>query len=130
MKQIIAAELAFERDVAASTVLPRFRRNGTTWELLLLLAASQGTAEDGIYQTLEQVQTSYLGKPALTKFLRDCRTEGSLTFDVHEKRSSRRMSLSEEVHAEILALFSAHAKRLSQALNHPEDDISEDDTTS
>jgi len=104
-KERIAAEIEFERRIARSPQLSLFRRNSSTWELLLLIASYDGSSDDGVYGTIEKVGTSYLGASALLKFLRERRADGSLEFEEHEKRSKRRIRLSDSLMAELRSVL-------------------------
>jgi len=95
-------ELATERAIARSPLLAPFRRNATGWELLLMLAAGGGESALGIHKTLKELETGFLGQPAMLKFLRDRKEERLLTFDEHEKRSQWRVRLAPEVHAALI----------------------------
>ncbi|HPD92123.1 MAG: hypothetical protein H6900_09380 [Rhodobacter sp.] len=85
--KIVEIELEFERMLAQSRELSVFRRNPTTWEFLLLLAQSEQGAMDGLYSTIDAVQTRYLGNSALLKFIRERRDHGDLRFLEADKKS-------------------------------------------
>ena len=77
--KIIKVELEFERAVSQSRELSLFRRNPTTWELLLL-AQNENGALNGLYKTIDAVETRYLGNSALLKFVREQRDHGPEDF--------------------------------------------------
>jgi len=106
-------ELETERRVARSRQLSAFRRNATTWELLLMLAAHNGKSDLGLYNTLDQLETGYLGQSAMLKFLRDRRSDGLLEFEEHDKKSMWRLRLSSELHDELVSLLEERNIRLS-----------------
>ena len=105
-------ELETERRIARSRQLSAFRRNATTWELLLMLAAHNGKSDLGLYNTLDQLETGYLGQSAMLKFLRDRRSDGLLEFEEHDKKSMWRLRLSSELHGELVNLLEERNIRL------------------
>lgn len=106
-------ELETERRIARSRQLSAFRRNATTWELLLMLAAHNGKSDLGLYNTLDQLETGYLGQSAMLKFLRDRRSDGLLEFEEHDKKSMWRLRLSSELHGELVNLLEERNIRLN-----------------
>lgn len=110
IREQFAMELETEREIARSELLAPFRRNGSCWELLLMLAAQGGESDLGLYKTLDTLETSFLGQSAMLKFVRDCRDAGLLIFDQHEKRSMSRLRLAPEVHAALIAVLSRRNK--------------------
>jgi hypothetical protein len=108
--RIVKNELAFERAVFQHRRLAMFRRNATTWESLLLLAACDGDEGPGLYEVVESVQTTALGQSALLRFLRDCRDEGTVVFtrSAH-KQSKWTLSISPELRSDLMALLHMRA---------------------
>jgi len=100
-------ELEALRRIARSPGLSAFNRNATTWELLLLLAANDGQSDLGVYNTLDQLETGYLGQSAMLKFLRDRRLDGTVTFDEHEKRSKWRLRLDPSLQEALMQLLTS-----------------------
>lgn len=72
------AELFHARAASASRQVGRFYRNAATYELLLLLAIADGSDEASIYNTVEAVESTALGKSALLKFIREQVDAGNL----------------------------------------------------
>jgi hypothetical protein len=126
--RIIQAELAFEHRIAQSRQLSAFRRNASTWELLLLMALHAGQSDEGIHGTAEKVATKYIGTSALLKFMRERRDDGSLVFEEHDKRSKWRIRLNAAVLVELqLALKERNDRLLAAVGVHaslPQDAIS------
>jgi len=116
-------ELAYERKISRSRVLSTFRRNATSWEFMLLLAMNEGKSDEGLYNTLNQLETNYLGQSAMLKFLRDQRAEGLVNFDEHEKRSRLRLRLAPSVLAELTSILEERNQRVSDSLVPVEDNI-------
>lgn len=114
-KVTLSADLEFERFVNQSRALSLFRRNASTWELLLLLAEADGVSDVGVYNTLARVETNYLGMSALLKFIRERREDGLLHFQEHEKRNRWRVRLNERVHAELMQALTLRNRRLKEA---------------
>jgi len=127
-------ELETERRIARSRGLSAFHRNATTWELLLLLAVNDGQSDLGVYNTLDQLETGYLGQSAMLKFLRDRRSDGLLAFDEHEKRSKWRLRLAPELCEELMEFLGGRNQKLTMALcdqgygTHESKDGSDNDT--
>jgi len=109
-------ELAFERKIARSKTLSAFRRNATTWEFMLLLAMNEGRSDEGLYNTLNLLETNYLGQSAMLKFLRDQRDGGLVNFDEHEKRSMLRLRLAPAVLAEFTSILEQRNQQVSDIL--------------
>jgi hypothetical protein len=109
----MSQDITFEREVANIRNLSIFRKNATTWELLLLLAQAEGESDLGLYNTIAELKTGYMGQSALLKFLRQRREEGVVEFLTHEKRSMWRMKLDPEVLVELRALVAARNRRIA-----------------
>jgi hypothetical protein len=104
--QLLHTELAFERAVFRHRQLSLFRRNATTWEALLMIAASPGGKGPGLYETVQAVETKALGQSALLRFLRDCRDDSSIQFTRNPNKQSKwTLGLSEGLRADLLALL-------------------------
>lgn len=88
-KSLIDTEIEFERRIAEARGLAMFRRNPTTWELLLLLASAPDGYTEGLHEVPNTIRTRYIGSSALLKFIREQRDAGSIRFLEHEKRSKR-----------------------------------------
>jgi len=101
----LKVELEFERLVHQSRMLSIFRRNPSTWELLLKLASEGDVGVDGIYHAIEQVETRYLGSSAMLKFVRERRDDGLLQFNEHSKRSKWRISVEPSLREELVSLL-------------------------
>jgi len=114
-------ELEFEREIARSQILSKFRRNATSWEFMLLLAMNEGMSNEGLYNTLSMLETNYLGQSAMLKFLRDQRDEGLVNFDEHEKKSMLRLRLAPEVLAELTSILEQRNRKLSDSSFPAED---------
>lgn len=110
-REIVDIELEFEREVARSRELSIFKRNPTTWELLLLLAHFENGCHDGVYNTVEAVNTHYLGNSALLKFVRERRDDGLIQFVEHEKKSKWTLRLQEELLAKLYDVLEARNRR-------------------
>ena len=82
-------DLAFERAVFQHPHLSIFRRNATTWEVLLMLASAPEGNGPGLYEVIETVQTRALGPSALLRFLRERREEGSIVFTRNSFKQSK-----------------------------------------
>jgi len=89
LRLLLDTEIAFEKRVAANRGLSTFRRNPTTWELLLMLAAMREGFTEGLHEVPNAITTRYLGPSALLKFIREQRDAGLIRFLEHEKRSKR-----------------------------------------
>lgn len=114
-RDIIKIELEHERRLANSDQLSVFRRNASAWELLLLLAASDGDTSDGLYRLADQVETDHLSSAALLNFMRDQRREGRLVFEPHVKRSMWRVRPDEAVLNELHSLLATRNRLLASA---------------
>lgn len=112
----LEVELDFERRVHLSRMLSIFRRNPSTWELLLKLANQHDGGAEGIYQTIEQIETRYLGSSALLKFVRERRDEGLLEFREHTKRSKFTVSLEPSLRNELMAILDWRNAQLFDAI--------------
>ncbi|KPP98461.1 MAG: hypothetical protein HLUCCA12_18075 [Rhodobacteraceae bacterium HLUCCA12] len=131
MYRQLSVEIETQRKIARSRKLSAFHRNATTWELLLLLAANDGESDLGVYNTLDQLETGYLGQSALLKFLRDRRLDGLLSFDEHEKRSKWRLRLEPALYEEVVEYLAKRNRELAKLLGSdetagPESDIKPD----
>lgn len=103
---LVLDDLAFERAVFQHPKLAIFRRNATTWEVLLMLAAAPERDGPGLYEIIETVQTRALGASALLRFLHDRREEGSIVFTRNSfKQSKWSLSLREDLRRDLLALM-------------------------
>ncbi|MCC5987306.1 MAG: hypothetical protein JJT95_06460 [Pararhodobacter sp.] len=110
-----AAELDYEREIAASRHLALFRRNAATWELLLLLAGADEIKGTGVYQTVENVRSKALGASALLKFIREQNEAGRLRLQqCGTKRSKRLIRLNEALLAELTRVMSRRNAALLQ----------------
>ena len=116
----IETELMFEREIERSRILSIFRRNPSTWELLLKLASEPNNTGDGLYETIAQVQTRYLGHSALLKFVRDRRDDGLLHFSEHTKRSKWRVSLDPGLREELVSVLAWRSEHLLRNLHNRE----------
>ncbi|MCW1931824.1 hypothetical protein [Pararhodobacter zhoushanensis] len=114
-QKIVNIELNFEREVARSRGLSLFRRNPTTWELLLLLARYKNGSNEGVYNTIDSVGTRYLGNSALLKFIRERRDDGLVQFLEHEKKSKWTLQLNEELVAQLIELLDTRNRQLLRA---------------
>lgn len=110
-RRIVDVELEFEREIARSRELSLFRRNPTTWELLLLLAQCENGSNDGVYNTIEAVNTRYLGNSALLKFVRERRDDGLIEFVEHEKKSKWTLRLNQDLLAQLIDVLDARNRR-------------------
>lgn len=116
MSSQFEVELAVVRKIARSKPLSIFHRNATTWEFVLLLAAKDGGTDEGIYNTLQRLETPYLGHSAMLKFLRDRRLEGSVTYAEQEKRSKWGLRLAPSVFGELKLILEQRNLQLCTAL--------------
>lgn len=114
-RDVLRIELEHERRLAESEFLSPFRRNATAWELLLLLAADDARADEGLYRLSEAVETNYLSKAALLKFMRDQRHEGRLLFEPHTKRSMWRVAPHGRVLEELRNMMTLRNRQLAGA---------------
>lgn len=105
-RDALAAELAFERALFASRRLSVFRRNATTWEVLLMLAAVPEGEGPGLHELVEDVRTRALGASALLLFLRDRREEGTIVFTRSARKQSKWcLSLRPDLRRELMTLL-------------------------
>jgi len=109
-------DIDFERRIYQSKLLSLFRRNPSTWELLLYLAQFEDGSEDGVYNTLERLETRYLGNSAMLKFVRERRDDGLLQFTEHTKRSKWKVSLDGALREALLLALEDRNKALQKAL--------------
>ncbi|MFN4101143.1 MAG: hypothetical protein ACK4GT_15340 [Pararhodobacter sp.] len=116
----LALELDFERQIYQSKLLSLFRRNPSTWELLLYLAQFEEGSEDGVYGTLERLETRYLSNSAMLKFVRERRDDGLLLFNEHAKRSKWTIALNESLREALFALLKEHNSGFSKSLIMPD----------
>jgi len=114
--RLLEFELEFEQAIYQAKPLSVFRRNPSTWELLLYLAQFEDGSEDGIYNTLDRLQTRYLGNSAMLKFIRERRDDGTLLFTEHTKRSKWKISLSPEVRDALFATLEFRNAQLMSGL--------------
>lgn len=115
LRNTLSVELEFEREIARSPELSLFRRNPTTWELLLLLSQAEGASNEGVYNTIESVQTRYLGDSALLKFIRERRDDGLVRFLEHEKKSKRTVQLHNDLIAQMTSVLNYRNSQLLRA---------------
>lgn len=104
-ERILQDEIDFEHRVSRSKVLSLFRRNPTTWELLLHLAQSEDGGQEGVYKTVDLLETRYLDVSAMLKFVRERRDDGLIRFGDQAKRSKRRLILNQDVRDELLSVL-------------------------
>lgn len=105
MRLLLDTEIAFEKRVAANRGLSTFRRNPTTWELLLMLASMREGYTEGLHEVPSAITTRYLGPSALLKFIREQRDAGLIRFLEHEKRSKRILQADPQIVAALLELL-------------------------
>lgn len=99
-------DLAFERALFQHPKLSIFRRNATTWEVLLMLAAAPDGDGPGLYEVIDAVQTRALGPSALLRFLRDRREDGSIVFTRNSlKQSKWSLALPDDLRQDLLTLM-------------------------
>jgi hypothetical protein len=104
--QLLHTELASERAIFRHRQLSLFRRNATTWEALLMIAASPGSKKPGLYETVQVVETKALGQSALLRFLRDCRDDSNIQFTRNPNKQSKwTLGMYEGLHADLLAFL-------------------------
>lgn len=102
----LSDDLAFERAVFQHPRLSIFRRNATTWEVLLMLAAAPDGDGPGLYEVIDAVQTRALGHSALLRFLRDRREDGSIVFTRNSlKQSKWSLALPGDLRQDLLTLM-------------------------
>lgn len=100
------AELAYERALFANRHLSIFRRNATTWEVLLMLAALPEGEGPGLHEVVERVRTRALGTSALLLFLRDRREDGSIVFTRSPRKQSKWcLSLHADLRRDLMTLL-------------------------
>jgi len=109
---LLSQLLDLEREISRSKRLAVFRRNPSTWELLLYLGQTAEGSEDGLYHIVDSLQTRYLGSSAMLKFMRERRDDGLLLFAEHAKRSKWAIALNPELRAELLEVLTRHAAQL------------------
>jgi hypothetical protein len=119
---LLALEIAFERDLFQSKLLSPFRRNPSTWELLLYLALFEDGSDQGLYNTVDNLQTRYLGESALLKFVRERRDDGLLLFTEHTKRSKWRIELNPDLREALLNALQERNAALLDALRGSDSD--------
>jgi hypothetical protein len=117
--KLLALELEFERAISELRSLSLFRRNPSTWELLLYLAQFEEGSEDGVYSTLDRLQTNYLGSSALLKFMRERRDDGSLVFFEHTKRSKWKVALNPQIREVLLTTLAARNVKMLDGSSSP-----------
>lgn len=112
-RAVLEADLTFERAVFRNPSLSIFRRNATTWEVLLMLAsAPSADAGPGLYEIVEAVETRALGPSALLRFLRERREEGSVIFTRDRlKQSKWSLSLREDLRVALTELLEERCRR-------------------
>lgn len=114
-QHLIRTEIEFERRLAAIRSLSAFRRNPTTWELLMLLVAAGDGFTDGLHEVPNATVTRYLGSSALLKFVREQRDAGYIRFLEHEKRSRRVLQIDPQIVQELIALLNWRDRALAQS---------------
>lgn len=102
---LLDIETEFERRVSNNRSLATFRRNPTTWELLLLLASVRDGFTDGLHEVPNAIRTRYLGPSALLKFIREQRDAGHITVLEHQKRSKRVLRIDPEIAQQLVSLL-------------------------
>lgn len=106
MWRAVAAELDFERAIAANRDLALFRRNAATWELLLAAMIADGAEQLGVYGLVESVRSKGLGNSALLRFVRDRRDDGLLVFGTDpSKKSKHRISVRDDLVDAVVTLL-------------------------
>jgi len=115
LRDTLKIELEFEREIAKSRELSLFRRNPTTWELLLLLSQNENGNHDGLHTTIESTKTQYLGSSALLKFIRERRDDGVLQFLENKKKSKRTIQVDMQVLAKLSELLAKRNHQLIEA---------------
>ncbi|MCL4674623.1 MAG: hypothetical protein KJZ59_00995 [Pararhodobacter sp.] len=113
----VSIELEFEREIARSRELSLFKRNPTTWELLLVLAQNHGSSSEGVYKTIDALQTPYLGNSALLKFVRERRDDGLIEFLESDKKSKWNVQLQGETLEQLIDVFEKRGRQLLEAAN-------------
>ncbi|RGP38779.1 hypothetical protein [Pseudotabrizicola alkalilacus] len=105
-RYLLQSELAFERAVFKHPKLSIFRRNATTWEVLLMIARADEQQGPGLYEIVESVETNALGQSALLRFLRERREDGIIRFNRSpQKQSKWTLAISEDLRADLLDLL-------------------------
>jgi hypothetical protein len=117
--RLLALELDFEREIYSSKSLSLFRRNPSTWELLVFLAQFEDGSDEGVYSTLDRLRTRYLGNSAMLKFVRDRRDDGSLIFSEHTKRSKWKIQLRDEIREALIAALHERAAKQQEISASP-----------
>lgn len=106
VRRRVAAELDFERAIAANRDLVLFRRNAATWELLLAAMIADGAQPSGVYGLVESVRSKGLGSSALLRFVRDRRDDGLFIFGTDPKKKSKhRISVRDDLVDAVLMLL-------------------------
>lgn len=104
IQKLIEVELEFYRSTGQVKELSIFRRNSATWEMLMILAHAYGRREIGLFELVEEVQSSSLGMSAKLNFLRDRREDGLLLFKQQEnKRNKWNIELAPKTREELFA---------------------------
>jgi len=105
-RDLLQSELAFERAVFQHRQLSVFRRNATTWEVLLMIAGADDQEGPGLYEVVDSVETNALGQSALLRFLRERREDGIIRFNRSPRKQSKwTLKISEDLRADLLALL-------------------------
>lgn len=103
---LLQSELAFERAVLKHPQLSIFRRNATTWEVLLMIAGADEEEGPGLYEIVGSVETNALGSSALLRFLRERREDGIIHFTRSPRKQSKwTLKISEALRADLLDLL-------------------------
>jgi len=112
LNHLLETEIEFERRLWSNRGLSTFRRNPTTWELLLLLASHREGFSDGLHEAPNVISTRYLGQSALLKFIREQRDAGLIRFMEHQKRSKRILQLDPTLVDALQQALEWHAQTL------------------
>lgn len=113
---LVRTEIEFEQRIAARRKLSAFRRNPTTWELLLILALESEGFKKGLHEVPNEIGTRYLGSSALLKFIREQRDAGLIRFLDHEKRSKRVLQIDPDLAHELMQLLNWRKQMLTEHL--------------
>ncbi|MDR7127131.1 hypothetical protein [Pseudotabrizicola sp. 4114] len=105
-RDLLQSELAFKRAVFKHPQLSIFRRNATTWEVLLMIAGADDQEGPGLYELVESVETTALGQSALLRFLRERREDGIIRFSRSPSKQSKwTLNISDDLRADLLDLL-------------------------
>ena len=101
---------AFEKDALRDKRLAPFRRNSTTWELLLKITE----ADLNIQQAIRALETDCLGYSSIVRFINVQLQDGRLQAVPGQKRSEKILKPSADVCAAIAELAELHASLSGQ----------------